>query len=78
MEVVKQGTYKYTGLPEFEGNLARTVNVNIPFKVNMEQTKLKFAYTTITEVPEWVDWTGIKDMASMFRSCYSLTTIPIT
>ena len=77
LEVVRQGTYEYNGLPEFEGNLARTVNVNIPFKVNMEQTKLNLAYTTITEVPEWVDWTGIKDMANMFRSCINLTTISL-
>ena len=75
LEEYRYGKYRYRGLSETDGNLIRTVDVNIPFKVNMEETGLKLTYGTFEEVPEWVDWTRIKDMGHMFDSCNNLTTI---
>ena len=73
----KSYTYeKYYDLPTFDGNLIRTVKVNVPPKINLQQTGLKLGYSTFTEVPEWVDWDGITDINYMFYSCSSLTTIP--
>lgn len=66
LEVVREGTYKYTGLPEFEGNLARTVNVNIIPKINIQKEGITFSYYKLTEVPEWADWSNIQDMKRMF------------
>ena len=75
--VVKNGNYTFTEmLPQKpEGDLIKTVNVNIVPKINMQQSGLKFAYSTFTEIPEWVDWEGITNMDNMFSSC-KLTTIP--
>ena len=76
LEVVREGTYKYTGLPEFEGNLARTVNVNVPPRINIQEAGVKLAYGKFEEVPEWVDWSGITDMSRMFDSCRYLKVLP--
>ena len=37
---------------------------------------MKFAYSSFTEVPKWVDFNGITDMSNMFNSCQQLQTIP--
>lgn len=76
MDVYQEGGYKFTGVPEVEGNLIRTVNVNIPSKVNMQETGLKLAYSDITDVPDWLDWEGITDMSRMFSDCKKLIKLP--
>lgn len=45
-------------------------------KINMKKEGIKFAYSNITEVPEWADWDGITDISYMFNNCSNLTTIP--
>ena len=63
-------------VPTIDGNLIRTVNVNIVPKINMQLTGLKLAYSNITEVPDWVDWEGITDMSFMFYNCKKINTLP--
>ena len=52
------------------------VNVNVIPKVNVQESGLRFGYSTFTEVPAWADWEGITDMKDMFYYCSSLTSIP--
>ena len=76
LEVVEQGTYNYNGLPEFEGNLVRTVNVNVQPKINVAKENIKFGYSNFSEIPEYYDFAGIMDTSYMFNRCSKLTTIP--
>ena len=61
---------------DFEGNLIRTVNVNVIPKINIQDNGMKLSYSTFTTVPECIDWDGITDMGNMFGYCRNLTTIP--
>lgn len=76
LEVYENGGYNLSGLPESDGNLIRSVNVNVNPRINMQKTGLKLAYSTIEEVPEWVDWSGITNMSRMFESCTKLKVVP--
>ena len=76
MDVYQEGGYKFTGIPEVEGNLIRTVNVAIQPTINMQETGLKLAYASFTEVPSWFDWEGITDMSRMFSDCKKLAKLP--
>ena len=78
LEVVYDGgLYKFTEInkPTIEGNLYRTINVNVIPKINVKEAGIKFAYGTFTEVPEWADFEGITDMSYMFNNCNNLQTI---
>ena len=70
LEVVKDGSYTYTeGQVKYgEGELYKTINVNVIPKINPQKEGLKFGYSTFTEVPEWVDFEGVTNMESMFRN----------
>ena len=77
LEVVQDGSYTYTeGQVKYgEGELYKTVNVNVIPKINPQKTRLKFGYSTFAKVPEWVDFTGVEDLESMFRNCSNLQTL---
>ena len=79
LEVVKVGDYSFTeNLPIYgEGELYKTINVNVIPKINVKEAGLKFANSTFTEVPEWADFEGTTDMSNMFKECRSLITIPL-
>lgn len=79
LEVVKDGTYTFTeNLPIYgEGELYKTINVNVIPKINVKEAGLRFGHSTFTEVPEWADFKGITNMSSMFRDCSNLETIPL-
>ena len=79
LEVVNDGGYTFTeNLPTSpEGELYKTINVNVVQKVNVREAGLKFAYSSFTEVPKWADFEGITDMSNMFRECINLQTIPL-
>ena len=69
LEVVKEGDYVFTDnmiIPE--GNLIKTVNVNVQPKINVAKAGVKFGNSTFNEVPEWVDFTNVTDISNMFRS----------
>ena len=78
LEVVQDGDYTYTeNLPIYgEGELYKTINVNVIPKINLQKTGLRLGYSSFTEVPEWADFDGITDMARMFSDCRNLQTIP--
>ena len=78
IEVVKNGGYTFTeNLPIYgEGELYKTINVNVFPKINLQKTGLRLGYSKFTEVPEWVDFEGITDMSNMFNNCGNLQTIP--
>ena len=78
LEVVKNGAYTFTeNLPIYgEGELYKTINVNVIPKINVKEAGLIFAYSSFTEVPEWADFDGITNMENMFYLCSNLKTIP--
>ena len=78
LEVIQDGTYTFTeNLPIYgEGELYKTINVNVLPKINPQKERIKLAYGTFTEVPEWIDFNGVTDMARMFSDCTNLQTIP--
>ena len=79
LEVVQGGDYSFTeNLPIYgEGELYKTINVNVIPKINVKKTGLKLGHSTFTEVPEWADFDGVTDMKSMFDNCGDLQTIPL-
>ena len=56
---------------------SKAVNVNVTPKINIAKEGIKFSYSTFTEIPDWVDWSNIRDMSYMFYNCNSLQTIPL-
>ena len=79
LQTLKDGSYTYTeNLPIYgEGELYKTINVNVIPKINLQKTRLKLGYSTFKEVPEWADFEGITDMSNMFYFCSNLQTIPM-
>lgn len=79
IEVVKNGVYTFTEnkIRYGEGELYKTINVNVLPKINVQKTGLKLGYSTFTEVPEWVDFDGVTDMSCMFNDCQNIKTIPL-
>lgn len=68
LEVVVEGDYVFTDnmiIPE--GNLIKTVNVNVIPKINVAEAGIKFGNSTFKEVPEWADFTNVTDISDMFR-----------
>ena len=78
LEVVKDGSYIFTdnSIKYGEGELYKTINVNVIPKINPQKEGLRLGYSTFTEVPEWVDFDGVTDMSYMFNHCSNLRTIP--
>lgn len=76
LEVHREGTYEYSEISPIEGNLIRTVNVNILPKINIEQEGITFAYFKGTNIPEWADWSGITNMERMFSNS-TIAEIPV-
>lgn len=77
LEVYQDGGYDFDGIRESDGNLIRSVNVNIIPKINIEQEQIKFAYFKGTNLPEWADWDNISDMSYMFYNCTNLIEVPL-
>ena len=57
--------------------LYKTINVNVMPKINVKEAGLRFGNSSFAEVPEWVDFSGVKDMYGMFQYCSNLQTIPL-
>ena len=79
LEVVQNGSYIYTNneIIQGEGELYKTINVNVIPKINVQEAGLKLGYSKFTEVPEWADFEGITDMNHMFSNCENIKTIPM-
>lgn len=78
LQTLKDGSYTFTeNLPIYgEGELYKTINVNVIPKINLQKTGLKLGFSSFTEVPEWADFEGITDMNHMFYNCGNLQSIP--
>ena len=78
LEVLKDGGYTFTEnqIRYGEGELYKTINVNVIPKINLQKTGLKLGFSSFTEVPEWADFEGITDLVRMFSECLNLQTIP--
>ena len=78
LQTLKDGSYTYTeNVPIYgEGELYKTINVNVIPKINLQKTGLKLGFSSFAEVPEWADFEGITDLSNMFRDCNKLQTIP--
>ena len=78
LEVLKDGGYKFTEntIRYGEGELYKTINVDVIPKINVKETRLRLGYSRFTEVPEWADFDGVTDMESMFNDCQNIKTIP--
>ena len=63
--------------PVAEGNLIRTVNVDVQPKVDVAKYGIKLAYSSFAEVPEIFDFSNVKDYSYMFNNCSSLQTTPL-
>ena len=63
--------------PVAEGNLIRTVNVDVQPKTDVAKYGIKFGYSTFTTIPDFYVFEGITDVKNMFRECNSLQTIPL-
>ena len=79
LEVVQNGGYKFTeNLPIYgEGELYKTINVNVIPKINPQKEGLRLGYSIFKEVPKCIDFEGITDFSNMFRDCGNLQTIPL-
>ena len=79
LEVVQDGSYTFTeNLPIYgEGELYKTINVNVKPKINVQKERLRFGSSKFEEVPEWADFDGIENMSYMFENCSNLKTIPL-
>lgn len=77
--VIKEGSYTFTNnTPQVpEGNLIKTVNVNVQPKINIVKEGIKFSESSFKKIPEWADFEGITDMSYMFSGCGSLESIPL-
>lgn len=78
LPIFKNGSYEYKeeNIRYGEGNLIKTINVNVPPKINVGMSGLKFGRSTFTELPSYLDFSDINDMSGMFSSCNRLKTIP--
>lgn len=79
LEIVQDGIYAYTeNLPKYgEGELFKTINVDVVPKIKPQEAGVKFQNSTFTEIPKWVDLEGITDMDGLFSACKNLTELPI-
>lgn len=58
---------------EIDGNLIKTVNVNVIPKLKLADEKFSFRQAQFTKIPEWADIDGIEDMSNFFENCNKLT-----
>ena len=52
------------------------ISVNVKSKINVQEYGLRFAYSTISTVPEWAVLDGIDDAENLFYNCTALTSVP--
>ena len=72
-----EGLYEFNPLPitNKEGNLIRTINVNVIPKISLALTGIKLSQSLFSEIPEYFDFKYVEDMGSMFYYCKKLTKV---
>lgn len=78
LEIYKEGEYEFTNpIPPFEGNLIKTINVDVKPKINVVKEQIKLAFGNFKKVPEWADFSeGVTDISNMFYYCTQIETAP--
>lgn len=77
LEIYKEGEYEFTNpIPPFEGNLIKTINVDVKPKISIAKEQIKLAYGNFKKVPEWADFEGVTDISNMFYYCSFIETAP--
>ena len=79
LEVVKDGIYVFTDNPPKygEGELYKTINVNVQPKINVAEIGLKFGNSTFETISDNFDFEGITALDYFFHSCKNLKTVPL-
>lgn len=74
LEVIQEGAYIFTdNIPQVpEGNLIKTVNVNVIPKIDISKEGIKFGNSTFSTVPEWADLSNVIDFSYLFNSCLNI------
>lgn len=61
-----------------EGNLIKTVTVDVLPKISVAENKIKFGWSkSMGQVPECFDFEGIEDVSYLFYNCSKLETVPL-
>ena len=70
LQILKRGSYSFTDNQPIipEGNLIKTVNVNVQPKIDVGKYGIKFGNSNFTEIPEIFDFSNITSMSDMFRN----------
>lgn len=79
LEIVQDGVYVFTDNPPKygEGELYKTINVNVRPKINVAENGLKFGNSTFESVSDIYDFEGITTLNYLFYSCGNLKTVPL-
>lgn len=72
-----EGLYEFNPIPitNKEGNLIRTINVNVIPKISIALTGIKLGHSLFSEIPEYFDFKYVEDMSNMFYYCKRLTKV---
>lgn len=70
LQILKRGSYSFTDNQPIipEGNLIKTVNVNVQPKIDVGKYGIKFGHSNFTEIPEIFDFSNVTSMSDMFRN----------
>ena len=77
---VSSGAYEYINLevPVAEGELMKTIKVNVPMKLNPNKMNVSFGFSSFSELPEgFINWNSVTDMQQMFRECKNLQSLNV-
>lgn len=78
LDVVEEGEYEFTNpIPPFEGNLIKTINVDVKPKLSIAKYNLKFSHSNIKDIPEWADMEGVTNLYQQFYFCNNLKTLSL-
>ena len=80
LTMMASGAYEYKNLevPVAEGELMKTIKVNVPMKLNPNKMSVSFGYSSFSELPEGlINWNSVTDMQQMFRECKNLQSLNV-
>ena len=78
LDIFGEGEYQYTNpIPPFEGNLIKTINVDVKAKLSIAKYNLKFSHSNIKDIPEWADMEGVTNLYQQFYFCRNLKTLSL-
>ena len=75
ISITENGEYEVLPDAGYEGISRMTINVDIPMSIKVGENRIKFSYSTFTEIPQVFDFSDVVDWENMFYRCYSLQRI---